>query len=318
MSAALEGTTGQPRGSTSQRPMRRLLGRRRVLTLCAVFLALELAGFGFLVAGTHGLIVPLAKPTSTDFVSFYAAGSLADAGTPALAYNRSAHYAAEQRAAQPGIVYNFFYYPPVFLLLCAALARLPYIAAFVTFEAATLGLYLFVVCQIQDRRGWAVLVPILAFPPVLWTIGLGQNGLLTAGLFGAATLLVDRRPQTAGLLFGALCVKPHFALLVPVALAASGRWRAFAAAFACAAGLCVLSLAVFGAKTWHDFLTAFGGSQAIYESGRIAFRGFVTPFGAARQLGATPILAYGVQTGATLAAAVFVTWVWRRGLPLPI
>ncbi len=296
----------------------RLLGGRRVLFFCAILLAFEIAFFLFMAAGTHGLIVPLAKPTSTDFVSFYAAGKLVDAGTPELAYDNAAHFAAEQRATEPGIAYNFFYYPPVFLLLCAALARLPYLVAFVVFEAATLGLYLFVMQRIIGERGWAILTPILAFPPVLWTIGLGQNGFLTAGLFGAATILVDRRPKVAGVLFGALCCKPHFALLVPVALAAGGRWRAFAAASAGAAGLCLLSLAVFGSETWRAFLTAAGASQNVYGSGRIPFAGFVTPFGAAMLLGAAPTLGCIVQAGATLGAGGLVAWVWRRGLPLPI
>lgn len=296
----------------------RLLDGRRVFVLGRILLAVELVFFLFMAAGTHGLIVPLSKPTSTDFVSFYAAGKLADAGTPELAYDRAAHYAAEQRATRPGIVYNFFYYPPVFLLLCAALAGLPYIAAFVVFEAATLGLYLVVMCRILDQRGWAVLVPLLAFPPVLWTIGVGQNGFLTAGLFGAATLLVDRRPATAGLLFGSLCCKPHFALLVPVALACGGRWRAFAAASVATAGLCLLSLVFFGQGTWRAFLTAAMASHTVYASGRIPFGGFVTPFGAAMLLGATRTLAYIVQTGASLAAAGVVAWVWGRGLPLPI
>jgi alpha-1,2-mannosyltransferase len=172
--------------------------------------------------------------------------------------------------------------------------------------------------NILGERSVAILVPLLAFPPVLWTIGLGQNGFLTAGLFGAATLLIDRRPTVAGLLFGALCVKPHFALLVPVALAAGGRWRAFAAAFACAAALCLLSLAVFGWQTWHAFLTAMMGSQAVYASGRIPFGGFVTPFGAAMLLGATRTLAGIVQAGAAVLAAGLVAWVWRRGLSLPL
>ena len=72
------------------------LGRRRIIAYGAILLVLELAGFAFLVAGTHGLIVPLDKPTTTDFVSFYAAGKLAAAGTPALAYDQAAHYAAEK------------------------------------------------------------------------------------------------------------------------------------------------------------------------------------------------------------------------------
>ncbi len=274
--------------------------------------------FAFFAAGTYGLIVPLQKPTSTDFVSFYAAGSLADAGTPFLAYDQSAHYAAEERASQPGITYNFFYYPPTFLLLCAVLARLPYLTAFVVFEGVTLGFYTLILCRILGARGWDILVPILAFPPVLWTIGLGQNGFLTAGLFGAATLLIDRRPFIAGALFGGLCCKPHLALLVPVVLVAGGHWRAFVGAFVSTLGLCVLSLAMFGWQTWHDFIIAIAGSGHVYASGRIAFGGFITPFGAAMLLGASRGVAALLQVLCSFAAAVFVAVVWWRNLPLPI
>src|SRR5437764_7941702 len=101
------------------------LDRRRIGIGAALLLCLELALFVFFVAGTHGWIVPLDRPTTTDFASFYAAGSLADAGTPQLAYDQAAHWAAEQAATAPGIEYQFFNYPPVFLLICAALAPMP-------------------------------------------------------------------------------------------------------------------------------------------------------------------------------------------------
>jgi hypothetical protein len=77
--------------------------------VCAVvLLAMELVGFVFFMAGTHGWITPLRQPVSTDFVSFYAAGRLADTGTPALVYDQAAHHAAEQAATEPGIAYNYF------------------------------------------------------------------------------------------------------------------------------------------------------------------------------------------------------------------
>jgi alpha-1,2-mannosyltransferase len=302
-------------GSPADRP---LLSRQRAILLCGILLAVEIAFFAFFAAGTHGLIVPLKRPTSTDFVSFYAAGSLANTDTASLAYNQAEHYAAEERATALGITYNFFYYPPTFLLLCAALAHLPYILAFIGFEVATLGFYGLVVRRILDDHGWGVLLPILAFPPVLWTIGLGQNGFLTAGLFGGATLLVDRRPFAAGLLFGGLCCKPHFAMLVPVALFAGGCWRALLGALISAGGLCLLSVIAFGAQTWHDFFVAAAGSSQVYASGRISFGGFITPFGAALLLGAPPGAAAVVQAAAAAIAAIFVAIVWRRNLPLPI
>ena len=256
------------------------LSRRRIIAYCAILLVIEVGGFLFLIAGTHGLIVPLSAPTSTDFVSFYAAGSLADAGTPELVYDQAAHHAAEERATAPGVEYRFFYYPPVFLLLCAPLARLPYLVAFSVFEAATLIFFLIVVRRVLDERSLTALVPILAFPAVFWTLGLGQNAFLTAALFAAGTLYIDRRPVIAGLLFGALCYKPHFGLLVPVALAAGGHWRAFAAAFGSAAALCLFSLMLFGWTTWSDFFTSAAASHATYESGRVSFGGLVSPFGA--------------------------------------
>jgi alpha-1,2-mannosyltransferase len=297
---------------------RTLMERKKIHFCCGVLLALELAVFLFMIAGTHGLIVPLDKPTSSDFVSFYAAGNLAAIGVPQLAYDKAEHRAAEERATEAGIDYNFFYYPPTFLLICTALAHLPYLTALLIFDAATLCLYLLVARRIIGEPSLAVLVPLLAFPPLLWTLGLGQNALLTAALFGAATLLIDDRPVVAGILFGAICYKPQFGLLIPVALAAGGYWRVFAASFISALALCVLSLVCFGWDTWHGFLTAAMGSSAVYTSGRIPFTGYVNPFGAVRQLGGAPNLAYAVQAGSILIAVALVAFVWRRKLPLPI
>jgi hypothetical protein len=295
-----------------------VLDRNRVLTYCRILLAVETAVFLFLVAGTHGFIVPLPGPTSTDFVSFYAAGALADSGAPELAYDQAAHEAAEQRATAPGIEYRFFYYPPVFLLLCAALARLPYLAAFLVFEATTLALCLIVMRAILAERDWSAIIPVLAFPAAFWTLGLGQNSFLTAALFGAGTLWIDRRPILAGVCFGALCYKPHFALLVPVALLAGRHWRALGAGFGSAAALCGLSLIVFGWTTLQGFLANAAGSHATYASGRINFGGLVTPFGGVLLAGGTPNAAYMAQAAATLGAGLLVAFVWRRGLPLPI
>ena len=294
------------------------LDRDRVLAYCRVLLAVETAVFLFLVAGTYGLIVPLAGPTSTDFVSFYAAGALADSGTPELAYDQAAHDAAEQHATAAGVEYRFFYYPPVFLLLCAALAHLPYLAAFILLEAATLALCLIVVREILAERCWSAIIPVLAFPPVFWALGLGQNSFLTAALFGAGTLWIDRRPILAGLCFGALCYKPHFALLVPVALLAGRHWRALGAALGSAIALGGMSLIIFGWQTWRGFLAAAAGSHATYASGHINFGGFVTPFGGVLLTGGSPNTAYVAQAAATLAAGLLVAIVWRRGLPLPI
>lgn len=294
------------------------LNRERLQLYVIILLVCELAVFGFIVAGTHGWIVPLDKPNTTDFVSFYAAGRLADAGTPALAYDHAAHFATEQAIVGQGIEYQFFNYPPVYQALFAPIARLPYLLAFIGFETATLLLFLFVARRILDDFSVTALIALLAFPDVWWNFGLGQNAFLTAALLGAGTLLVDRRPILAGLCFGAMCYKPHFALLVPLALGIGGHWRAFLAAAGAAGALVLASVALFGLGTWQAFLATVGASHAMYESGRILFGGFVSPFGAMRLMGASIATSYAVQGIFTVIAAVVVGIVWRRGLSLPV
>jgi alpha-1,2-mannosyltransferase len=294
------------------------LSARRLRLYVSILLAAEFAVLAFLVAGTHGWIVPLDKPTTTDFVSFYAAGRLADAGTPALAYNLDVHLRAEEAIAGAGIHYQYFNYPPVYQIVFAVVAQLPYLVAFVAFQTATLMFFLLVARRILDEFSVTTLIALLAFPAVWWNFGLGQNAFLTAALFGAATLLIDRRPILAGLCFGALCYKPHLALLVPLALGIGGHCRAFLAAAVSATTLVLLSVVLLGWSTWQAFFATAGASHAMYESGRILFGGFVSPFGAMRLMGASIAASYAIQAVFTIVAALLVGIVWWRRLSLPV
>jgi len=293
-------------------------GRPRLLAWSGVLLAeeaLALCAFALWAAGAFG---PERPPIVSDFVSFYAAGSLALSGAPALAYDQAALAAAEHAIAGPDRPLNYFFYPPTFLLLCAALARLPYLFAYAVFQTAGAALWLGVLRGVLNdaRLGWWL--PFLAFPSLWWSATLGQNAALTAALFGAGTLLIDRRPLAAGMLLGLLCIKPHLGLLVPVALVAGGHWRAVAGAAMAVGAVALASALAFGWEAWRSYLDAFVASDSIYATGRIAFAGFVTPFGAARLLGLPTGAAGAVQAAATVTAATFTGAVWRRGTALPI
>lgn len=286
------------------------LNQARVIAYARVLLAFELVLFLVCIAGTYGLIVPLKHPTTSDFVSFYAAGHLANSAAPWLVYNRAAHFAAEQAATARGIAYSQFYYPPVYLLVCGLLARLPYLAAFIVFQATTLLLCLIAVRVILPRVPVSVL---LAFPPVFWTMGTGQNAFLSAALLAGATTQLERRPVISGLLIGALCYKPHLGLLIPVALAAGGHWRTYAAAAASVAVLVLLSLAGFGWPTWHAFLLEAQGAGAVYAApGAVDVAGYTSPFGMLMTFGVPPFVAGVLQGGVVAGSAVLVWIVWRR------
>lgn len=294
----------------------RFLTPSRVTAWSRVLLADEALAMLFFILWTHGAIVHLQRPLTTDFASFYAAGTLALGTAPHLVYNQAAHFLAEQAATAPGVQYSFFYYPPIFLLLCAPLAKLPYMAAFLLFEGAQLALYLAVARRVLRPAGITWLAPALAFPSVAWSLGIGQNSLLTASLFGGGLLLLERRPALAGMVLGLLCYKPHFGVLLPVALAAGRHWRAFGGAAATVVALAAISLGLFGWETWHDYLLAFAGAGNVYGSGKVDLGGYVTPYGAALLLGAAPGLAASLQVVVFLVVAPLVAVVWRRGAPL--
>lgn len=295
--------------------MQHLLPTGRLIAWSAIFLLVEVAAFILIVLQQNGYIQNIG-PASIDFVSFYAAGKLALAGTPTLAYDQLAHHLAEQQARGAGIPYVFFFYPPVYLLLCAALASLPYMLALLLYQAASFLLLAWALRRIladslsPGARAW--LIPVIAFPASFWNLGQGQNAFLAAGLLAWAGLLLARRPVAAGALVGALIFKPHLALLTPVALAAGRHWRAFVAAAATVIGLCLLSLAVFGADTWRAYLTAVSGAESVYATGRINFAGWVSLFAALRHVGVPPPWAYAAQIALAMVSAALVWTVWRR------
>jgi hypothetical protein len=289
--------------------------RSRVIGLSFVALAVQTILLAAVVAWEFGVFGPSRSPFVSDFPSFYAAGSLALQGLPELAYDETAHWFTEQALGSGDGPYVYFFYPPPFLLLCAPLALLPYWVAFVVFEAASLAAYTLVACRIAGPK-WCL--PALAFPAVFWCAGLGQNSFLTAALFGAATLLVDRRPLWSGVLFGLLCYKPHFGLLVPIALAAGGHWRAFFAAGATLSAVIGATIGLFGFETWLRYANAIPSAARVYGSDTILLAGYVSPFGAARLAGMAAGEAMTLQLLVTLATAATVARIWSRGTRQPL
>jgi alpha-1,2-mannosyltransferase len=295
------------------------LSRRRIVAISGTLIVLQLLVLGFLVAGSYGLVTRYG-PNTVSFVSFYAAGELALRGYAPLAYDEPILGETEEDLTHPGTHFIPFLYPPVYLLVCAPLAFLPALAAFAVFEATTLALYLLVVRRILGASGWQFLLPALAFPATFWTIGYGQNAFLSAALLGAATLLIDRRPAIAGSLLGMLCYKPHFLMLLPIALLAGRRWTTIASATVTVAILVGLSVILFGPETWQSYLHSVVASAGMsdFAIDRINIFASISPFAAARLLGLSSGQARLVQLVATACCVLLVAWVWGTRASLPV
>lgn len=289
-----------------------LVTAARVRRWTVVFLTAQMIVLVVFILGTHGMLVTLDHSATTDFASFYAAGMLANGPHPALVYDRLAHFVAEQAATQAGIKYVYFFYPPVFLLLCSLLARLPYLCAFLLFEALTVAACLLTMRAIIGGPVRLWLLPALSFTPAIWCVGVGQNSFLTATLFGCGTLLLQsRRPIAAGLVLAFLFYKPHTGLLIPIALIASGSVRTVISA---ASGVLLIvagSVLAFGDASWFGFLHAITRAQGEFSAGDIAPFGYTASiYGAASVLGAGRVTAQFIQivVGVLVAACVFQSW----------
>jgi hypothetical protein len=257
------------------------------------------------------LVDPRGKPIGYDFMAFWSAARLALDGRPEAAFDGAA-IAAVQHAAVPFLPNIWFpwHYPPIFLLVVVPLGMLPYPAALALFVLGTAALWAALVRHIlPDRRAWIVAA---AAPAGLITLLDGQNALLTASLAGFALLWLDRRPLAAGILIGLLAVKPHLALLFPLALLAEGRWRSIAAAAATVLALAAASLLAFGWDIWAVFLHHLPLTQAMADAGAVPWGTMPSPYVFALSLGAPVAVASLLQGAAALFAAICVWLVWRR------
>jgi hypothetical protein len=251
------------------------------------------------------------RPLPTDFVNVWAAGRLALDGHPAAAYDWPIHKAAEVVAlGYPFDGYFGWHYPPPFLFAAAALATLPYVAAYAGWVFVTFPAYLAAIRGIAgDRNGYLFAC---AFPAVLSNFIVGQNGFLTAGLMGGALLFIERKPVLAGCFLGLLTYKPHLGLLFPIVLAASGRWRVFSVAVLVAVLMAAASAGAFGLTAWEAFFLSISHtSQAFLADGWADWSKLQTVFGLVRTLGGSEALAWALQGAVATFVAAGVSLVWR-------
>jgi arabinofuranan 3-O-arabinosyltransferase len=293
-------------------------GLRRAEQLCAavvlavaVYLAASLIKGAWLVDG-RGFAYPI------DFVNVWAAGRLALNGHAAAAYDWTLHKQAEVAALGHGLAdYGSWSYPPPFLFIAAALARLPYFAAFVVWMGITWSAFALAMRAILGHRLGVLLAA--AFPATALNLAVGQNGFFTAALIGATLLLLERRPILAGICLGLLSYKPQFGLLFPLVLAAAGYWRTFVTAAVVAVAMALAAWLAFGSEAWMAFMASLPvNSKAVLSDGLLQFAKLQSVFGLIRAFGGSEVMAWGFQIPVALAVTLGVALFWRRPAPFDL
>jgi alpha-1,2-mannosyltransferase len=303
------------------------LTRQRVRMVAVAVLFASVAGFLYLVVTATGGVDLQGRPIGTDFSNVYAAGTYVLEGNFQAPFDSVQQFAREQAIFGEATQFYGWHYPPYFLFVAAALAWMPYGLALFVWQAITLGLYLLAIRAILKAfapEGGASRDPLwlllaLAFPAVLINVGHGHNGFLTAALLGGGLVSLDRRPLIAGILFGLMAYKPQFGLMIPIALAAGGYWRSFAAAAATAVLLTLVTTLVFGVQVWHAFFVGAEFTRTVVlEQGDTGWHKIQSIFSWARMWGAPVPLAYAIQGAATLVIAMASAWLWHGKTPYPL
>lgn len=282
-------------------------------------------GYAWLLAAVNVLTLVVVIATSregidrydqiigSDFLSFWATGRLLVEG--ALPYDAAARLAAMQQVAPALAGYPAYFYPPSFLPLCFPMGLLPYFLALTIWMIASGAAYYAPVRKWFARcaPGQPVWLWVLAFPPVVITVLHGQTSFLLAALVATGLAILRDKPWLAGFLLGLATFKPQFGILVPIALLATGSWRAIAGAALGAASLAAIATFAFGTQVWTDWLALGREAEASMTGGAIGFGKMVSAFAAARLVGLSEGVAYAIQGVVTVAVAAMVAWAgWRR------
>jgi len=247
----------------------------------------------------------------SDLAVFWIAAQFSLSGHASDAYLPAQLHLAMAQIA-PGIqgAYGWFY-PPTFYLLVTPLGLLPYWGAYAAFMGVSLVGYVAVLRQTLpgNKAMWCL----ATFPGIWINLLTGQNGMLTAALAGAGLLALRQQPMLAGVLIGLLALKPHLALLFPVALVAIGAWRTLIVSVVTAFVFMGAGVLYLGTATLDAWAQSLELARTIMEAGKTALM-MPTMFAMMRLFNAPLPLAYAMHA-LIAATATFAVWkVWRSGV----
>lgn len=291
-----------------------VLTKRIVLTAAAaaaIILATNLVMFAATAATAENYVTRYGPIIGGDFIVFdTAADEAVNSRISALYDSETFAKTLAARFSSERPILLSWQYPPTMLALIWPLAFLPYLTSYALWVGATGGAMFVALRNIwPDRRG---LYFALAAPAAFQSMITGQTGFLSAALLSTAALYAERRPILAGVAAGLLTVKPQLGLLLPIAFAAAGAWRAFGVATLTAALLAAASFGVFGVGSWEAFFNAVASHGARMNAFVFPHHKLVSVFGGLIMLGAPAAAAMAAQAAASLAFAGFVAIVWMR------
>ncbi len=285
--------------------------RRVHFEIGAVLAALAaFALMGSQLVGLEGWRLGNGLPVFGDFIAFWSGGWLALHGDVANVHDAQAIMAASHVAVPGQTGYFPWRSPPVFLLIMTPLAALPFWAAALLFFAASAAIYIYALMPyLRDRR--AVLFA-LTTPTFVFHLGSVQLTPLVTGLYALALRWADKRPIAAGAAISVLAIKPHLAVLWPVFLICTGRWRVFGAAAAFTLALLFVTGMIFGLDVYPRFIANLGDAAVFLTARQLPPNTLGSLYGVLIAHGTAPQIAGLAQAISAASALVIAIIVFLR------
>lgn len=238
----------------------------------------------------------------TDFFYYYCVLKLVAVGHGGHIYDLGALGHLERALAFPlrvphGVIPNV--YPPMFAVVLAPLAALPYTSAYVVW--LVINCFLLGISVLQIERYARLELPhkmvfwvaAFSFVPVIVALLQGQFSIVLLALLAASLCSASEgREGFAGVALGITVLKPQYALAFLLVFLLQRRWRAIAAFCATAGALFLLSLPVVGFWEYPAYVhtlvhatswgAGMGGFSALANRSFAGFTQLLLPAPAAR------------------------------------
>jgi hypothetical protein len=204
-----------------------------------------------------------------DFVAYYTAAKMVVGGAGHHLYNLFMQAPIEAQVTGMGYTLVPFVNPPFLALVLAPLGHLPYLAAFLIWDAVMLVAMVGAVCILVRAAGfkgisfWLVTGVALSTTSILVVLLMGQStAFVLLGLALCYACWQKNKMGWAGVALTLTLFKPNLVLLMPLLLVARREWRALAWFGIVSVALVVVSAIAFGPQVWVDYLRLIGPQAA--------------------------------------------------------
>lgn len=275
------------------------------------------------VTTTTGILDIQGKPVGTDFITFYSASKLLQQQLPEKLYELAEMHRIQKNITNSQIDIFAWHYPPPFALIIYPLQYFNYYISWLFWILLTIIPLLIILKKIY--RNSLTIIIFLAFPGTFQNIIHGQNGFLTAFLFGYGIYLLKKSPYCSGLIFGCLIYKPHFVIAVLPALVSEKSLKTLAGFFTSITTWFILTVSLWGISPWLAFIKNIPFAGQLLQGGALPYFKIPTVFSGAMMLGISPAKSLTIQLIFSLSAIMTVSYIWkkcyderRRGIALVI